>query len=85
VKQEGYSLNHCCASYLNKILQGTSKLVFLRWAKTPTKSLITIEICNNAIIQARGASNRSITTEEFKAICEYARIKGLKVNVAPRN
>lgn len=85
VKQEGYSLNHCCASYLNKILQGTSKLVFLRWAKTPAKSLVTIEICNKAIVQARGASNRSITTDEFKAICEYAKIKGLKVNVAPRN
>lgn len=85
VKQEGYNLNHCCASYINKILRGMSKLVFLRWAKTPSKSLVTIEICNNVIIQARGASNRSITIEEFKAICEYAKIKGLKVNVAPRN
>lgn len=84
VKQEGYDLNHCCASYLNKIIQGTSKLVFLRYAKSITKSLVTVEICDKAIVQARGASNRSITQEEFAKICEYAQKNELKVRVSPR-
>ena len=84
VKQEGYALNHCCASYINKVIQGTSKLVFLRYAKSITKSLVTIEICDNAIVQARGASNRSITKEEFAKICEYAQKNELRVRVSPR-
>lgn len=84
VKQEGYNLNHCCASYINKVIQGTSKLVFLRYAKSIAKSLVTIEICDKAIVQARGASNRSITKEEFAKICEYAQKNELKVRVSPR-
>lgn len=84
VKQEGYNLNHCCASYINKVIQGTSKLVFLRYAKSIAKSLVTIEICDKAIVQARGASNRSITKEEFAKICEYAKKNELKVRVSPR-
>lgn len=84
VKQEGYNLNHCCASYINKVIRGTSKLVFLRYAKSIAKSLVTIEICDKAIVQARGASNRSITKEEFAKICEYAQKNELKVQVSPR-
>lgn len=84
VKQEGYNLNHCCASYINKVIQGTSKLVFLRYAKSIAKSLVTIEIRDKAIVQARGASNRSITKEEFAKICEYAQKNELKVQVSPR-
>ena len=84
IKQEGYNLNHCCASYINKVIQGTSKLVFLRYAKSIAKSLVTIEICDKAIVQARGASNRSITKEEFAKICEYAQKNELKVQVSPR-
>ncbi len=85
VKQEGYNLNHCCASYISKVIQGTSKLVFLRYAKSIAKSLVTIEICNNAIVQARGASNRSISQPEFAAICEYAKKAELRVRVSPRD
>lgn len=85
VKQEGYNLNHCCASYINRIIQGTSKLVFLRYVKSIAKSLVTVEICDKAIVQARGASNRPISREEFTAICEYAKRVELRVRVSPRD
>ena len=84
VKQEGYDLNHCVSSYVSRILNGSSKIIFLRYQKSPNKSLVTIEICDNAIVQARGASNRGISQEEFKAICEYAKESKLKVRVNPR-
>lgn len=84
VKQEGYALNHCVSSYLGKICKGLSKIVFLRKAQETSKSLVTIEICEKAIVQARGASNRSVSQEEFSAICEYAKKNELKVRVSPR-
>ena len=75
-------MNHCVASYISKILKRNCLIVFLRKTKATDKPLVTIEIENEAIVQARGASNRSITD---KAICEYAKKNKLKVRVTPRD
>ena len=85
VKNEGSELNHCVASYISRILKRNCLIVFLRKADKLDKSLVTIEVENKAIVQARGASNRSITEEEYRAICEYAKKNKLKVRVTPRD
>lgn len=85
VKHEGSALNHCVASYISKILKRNCLIVFLRKTKATDKPLVTIEVENEAIVQARGASNRSITEEEYRAICEYAKENKLKVRVTPRD
>lgn len=85
VKHEGSALNHCVASYISKVLKRNCLIVFLRKTKATDKPLVTIEIENEAIVQARGASNRSITEDEYKAICEYAKKNKLKVSVTPRD
>ncbi len=85
VKHEGSELNHCVASYISRILKRNCLIVFLRKADKLDKSLVTIEVENEAIVQARGASNRSITEDEYKAICEYAKKNKLKVRVTPRD
>lgn len=85
VKHEGSALNHCVYSYLSKIIKRNCLIVFLRKTKATDKPLVTIEIENEAIVQARGASNRSITEDEYKAICEYAKKNKLKVRVTPRD
>ena len=85
VKHEGSALNHCVASYISKILKRNCLIVFLRKTKATDKPLVTIEVENEAIVQARGASNRSITEDEFKAICEYAKENKFKVRVTPRD
>lgn len=85
VKHEGSELNHCVASYISRILKRNCLIVFLRKADKLDKPLVTIEVENEAIVQARGASNRSITEDEYKAICEYAKKNKLKVRVTPRD
>ena len=85
VKHEGSALNHCVASYISKILKRNCLIVFLRKTKATDKPLVTIEVENEAIVQARGASNRSITEDEFKAICEYAKENKFKIRVTPRD
>ena len=85
VKHEGSALNHCVASYISRILKRNCLIVFLRKTKDTDKPLVTIEIENNAVVQARGASNRSITEDEYKAICEYAKKNKFKVRVTPRD
>ena len=85
VKNEGSELTHCVASYISRILKRNCLIVFLRKADKLDKSLVTIEVENKAIVQARGASNRSITEEEYRAICEYAKKNKFKVRVTPRD
>lgn len=85
VKHEGSALNHCVASYISKVLKRNCLIVFLRKTKATDRPLVTIEIENEAIVQARGASNRSITEDEYKAICEYAKKNKLEVRVTPRD
>lgn len=85
VKHEGSALNHCVASYISKVLKRNCLIVFLRKTKATDKPLVTIEIENESIVQARGASNRSITEDEYKAICEYAKENKLKVRVTLRD
>lgn len=85
IKHEGSALNHCVYSYLSKIIKRNCLIVFLRKTKDTDKPLVTIEVENKAIVQARGASNRSITEDEYKAICEYAKKNKLKVRVTPRD
>lgn len=85
IKHEGSALNHCVASYISKVLKRNCLIVFLRKTKATDKPLVTIELENEAIVQARGASNRSITEDEYKAICEYAKKNKLKVRVTPRD
>ena len=85
IKHEGSELNHCVASYISKILKRNCLIIFLRKTSKLDKSLITIELENKAIVQARGASNRSISEEEYEAICEYAKKNKFKVRVTPRD
>lgn len=85
IKQEGYKLNHCVSSYISKVLAGTSKILFLRKAKKTSESLITLEIVNRAIVQARGVSNRSINKEEYAALKEYATANKLVLTVQPHD
>lgn len=85
VKREGSELNHCCASYIGKIIKRSCLIVFLRKTKNIEESLVTIEISDGSIIQARGNSNRSITQKEYEAICEFAEARKLGVRVSPRD
>lgn len=77
VKEEGMTLAHCVGSYIDKIINGESYIVFLR--KDIEESLVTIEIKNNTITQAKGLHNRPIVKEEMDMLVLYAKNKGLKI------
>jgi hypothetical protein len=75
VKDEGSALHHCVGSYINRILDGTTQIVFMR--QEEDESLVTVEIRNNTIIQARGYNNRDIDESEIKWMKIYAKSKNL--------
>ena len=76
VQQEGDNLNHCVASYIKRIIDGKCLIMFLR--KVIDQSLVTVEIRDGRIAQARGASNRAPSPEEKDALLKYAKKANLK-------
>jgi hypothetical protein len=72
LQAEGDALNHCVASYIKRVVDGECEIYFLRLTESPDKSLVTFEVRNKQIVQARGLHNRAITDKERNALIKYA-------------
>jgi hypothetical protein len=69
--EEGIRLNHCVASYIEGVANKETAILFLRKNSDLKSSLITMEIKNNKIVQAKGKNNSNPQPEEKKFIDEY--------------
>ena len=78
---EGTSLNHCVSSYVDRILEGRTMIIFMRRAKIPEDSLITLEYKKGAIVQARGSYNRNLEEKEMKFLETYCQKKKLALKI----
>lgn len=68
---EGSTLNHCVASYIDKVLDNQSFICFMRDKKQIDKPLITLEIVGGYIVHCKGQSNRNPYEEEAKFLTGY--------------
>lgn len=68
IKQEACMQNNCVASYIDAVIDGKCHILFLRKKSKPDESLVTIEVRNNHIVQARRRFNDDVTAEDQKAI-----------------
>jgi len=68
---EGSTLNHCVASYVDKVIEDKSFICFMRKKKELDKPLVTIEIINNQIVHRKGQSNRNPSEQEELFLKEY--------------
>jgi len=72
IVEEGANLNHCVASYVDRVLDRKTTIMFLRKTSELEKSLVTLEVIEGKVTQARGQNNRGPTDEEQKIIGQYA-------------
>ena len=70
---EGNSLQHCVASYVKRIADGNSAVVFLRQKDELESPLVTVEIRGKKIVQARGFANRKPDEDEREALRMFAK------------
>lgn len=70
--KEGNVLGHCVGSYVNKVWKGESIILFLREKEDIETPLVTIEIKNDIITQARGKMNNDPTMNQHAIIKKYA-------------
>lgn len=76
---EGRKLHHCVGSYVNRVIDGKTKILFFRNNSEIHKPLITLEVKNNMLMQYRGNQNRQPNQHEMEEIQKYAIKKGLTI------
>lgn len=80
IKNEGINQNHCVGSYIDRVIDGKCHILFLRNIDSVDESLVTLQVQNNTVVQARGRFNRDVTHEEQEVIKQYNKyLGGLKV------
>ena len=72
IVREGWTLHHCVGGdgYLNKHNTGMTAILFLRSVDSPDKSYVTIEVCEDRILQWYGAHDKKDVTKEAKKCIE---------------
>jgi hypothetical protein len=68
---EGVRLNHCVASYIDDVIEQKTCIMFLRKNLQKEIPLVTLEIKNNKIVQAKGKNNGNPGSDESKFLLEY--------------
>lgn len=70
IRQEGNRQHHCVATYIDRMVQGETCILFIRKKANPDKSYYTVEVKDDVVIQVRGKYNMSPSedVEEFMEI-----------------
>lgn len=66
ITKEGHTLHHCVGSYISSVARQQCTILFVRSKAEPKKPLCTVEIRNNAVMQARCLRNQD-PSDEIKA------------------
>lgn len=64
IKDEAVMQNNCVASYIDRVIDGQCHILFLRKLDNLEKSLVTIEVRDDKIVQAYRHFNDPITIED---------------------
>jgi|GEM_PF-3217459 len=83
LKDESRQLGHCVGKeggYWKEMIEGKSSIFFIRSAEDPKKSLYTLQLRNESVVQCRGKSNCNMTEEVNAFVNEWVEtiVKGKK-------
>jgi putative transposon-encoded protein len=74
---EGQKMHHCVGSYVQRVIDGYSKIYFVRRKSAPDLAFVTIELDNqNNLIQAKAKFNCHVPTDVQKYIDEFVDFAG---------
>ena len=62
ILDEGRKLKHCVGGYADRHMRGDLTILFMRNAKRPDKSWLTIEMSGNQLVQIHGFKNEGVYT-----------------------
>ncbi|HAB66574.1 MAG TPA: hypothetical protein DCE23_04320 [Firmicutes bacterium] len=70
---ESRQQNNCVKTYAERIAEGKCDIYFMRLVDNPRKSLVTVEVRNNKIVQKRTKNNERTTKEQDKFLNMWER------------
>lgn len=77
---ESTQMSNCVRIYCENIANYDCQIYFMRYKKTPNKSLVTIEVRNNKVVQAKTKFNKEINEEQREVIKKFEKnLLNLKV------
>ncbi len=65
---EGQMQSNCVASYIDRVANGHTMIFFMRLRKEPERSLVTIEVRDNRLVQVKARFNKRPTDEQNEAV-----------------
>lgn len=71
IKDESVQMNNCVSSYIQKVIDGQCDILFLRYKDSLDKSLVTIEVRNNKIVQALQKYNNPLNAEQKEVVNKW--------------
>lgn len=80
IKDESVQMSNCVSSYVQKVIDGHCDILFLRYKDSPDKSLVTIEVRDNKIVQALQRYNHPLTKEQQEIVDKWNKWYANKIN-----
>ena len=80
IKDESVQMSNCVSSYVQRVIDGRCDILFLRYKDSPDKSLVTIEVQNNKIVQALQKYNHPLTREQQEIVNKWNKWWANKIN-----
>jgi hypothetical protein len=61
IRKEGQTLHHCVGTYVDRVLEGKTIIMFIRKKEEIEKPFYTMEVCKGEVVQVRGGYNKDMT------------------------
>lgn len=71
IKDEAVQQSNCVASYIDKVIGGSCDIILMRKKNDVGNSLVTVEVRNGKVVQARQRFNESVNESQQKALDKY--------------
>lgn len=71
LEDESKQQSNCVRTYAKEYSKGECDIYFMRKESTPTKSLVTVEVKNNHVVQSRTKFNHNIDKEQQKFLKKW--------------
>lgn len=75
ILREASEMHNCVASYIDKIIEGRTHIVFMREKENIDDSLVTVEVKLGHLCQAYQKNNNRISQEQLEFLQKYAKNK----------
>lgn len=80
IKDESVQMNNCVSSYIKNVIDEQCHILFLRYKDSQDKSLVTIEVRNNKIVQALQKYNNPLNKEQQEIVDKWNKWWANKIN-----